>query len=112
MKRFASTLLTISTILISSTSIVSAQDYGTGSVRNERATMQDSVQESYITGERNVSRQDSRQMRTEDTDNETDATDISMQRSQQYCDMMANDSGCGQSNQQEHHSRHRRSSSN
>ena len=111
MKRFASTLLTISTILISSTSIVSAQD-SAGIVRNERATMQDSIQESYITGERNVSRQDSRQMRTEDTDNETDATDISMQRSQQYCDMMANDSGCGQSNQQEHHSRHRRSSSN
>jgi hypothetical protein len=96
MKRFASALLTVSTVLIGSTSVVLADDYSSGGFRNQSGTVQDSYQGTVITGDGNVSDQYSEQVNSIDRRDSNGSTDVIMQRSTQACDVMGNGSACVQ----------------
>jgi hypothetical protein len=83
MKRLASTLLTISTILVSSTSIVFANP-------NESGIVQNSTQNTIITGEDNVSIQTSKQMNRMERRDSTGARSVSVQEVRQNSDVLGN----------------------
>jgi hypothetical protein len=102
MKRFASTLLTISTILISSTSIAFANPNNEyGSRYNESGVVQNSSQNTMITGDDNVSIQTSKQMnRMDRRDSNGARSSVSVQEVRQNSDVLGNRNVSDQYNEQ------------
>jgi hypothetical protein len=103
MKRFASTLLTISTVLISSTSIAFANpniESGSPSNSNEWGSVQDADQRTMITGDDNGSIQTSKQMNRMERRSSNGARGVNVQGARQNSDVWGNRNFSGQDNEQ------------